>query len=421
VVVDEELALRKTVALHPHDDLPRLVYADWLEDRDQADFAHFIRGQIELAKVRSWSPEAVYARRFKTDLVYGRKWRAKLPSISSRIARWEPNTPYQRGFPEWLVVRDLISFLDHSEWFFEQAPITRLSLPSASLATWREFFRLPKIRQIRAMHFYGISTPIEAIHALAETDKPFGLKDIAIDCCSGRGISEVLGTLLASPTGKWMKRLRLASGGDADGDWVEGLEGVTSSDKLQSLSLTQFAMNRQTMTRFRELSLLGQLKTLKLSRTQFDYHRVQLLLNITKMRSLQTLRLHDVRAIYSVSSALATSQLRLRCLDLANNPLDKLPISKNLSAFRNLKSLNLSRSMLDDASFEQLGRCDFWPGLVELNLHRASLSEKAIDILIASPPTPEMVAIILPRKAVPADRIPRLEERFGDALILAND
>jgi uncharacterized protein (TIGR02996 family) len=41
-----EQALRLSVLHNPDDDLPRLVYADWLEENGQEGYAHFIRWQI---------------------------------------------------------------------------------------------------------------------------------------------------------------------------------------------------------------------------------------------------------------------------------------------------------------------------------------------------------------------------------------
>ncbi len=43
----EELALLQAVCANPDDDLPRLVYADWLEEQGQPDRAEFIRLQLE--------------------------------------------------------------------------------------------------------------------------------------------------------------------------------------------------------------------------------------------------------------------------------------------------------------------------------------------------------------------------------------
>jgi uncharacterized protein (TIGR02996 family) len=45
-----ETGLLQAIRENPADDLPRLVYADWLDDHDQPQRAEFIRLQIELAR-----------------------------------------------------------------------------------------------------------------------------------------------------------------------------------------------------------------------------------------------------------------------------------------------------------------------------------------------------------------------------------
>ena len=47
----DEDALLATIAAHPADDLPRLVYADWLDEHDRPVRAEFIRLQVEIAKL----------------------------------------------------------------------------------------------------------------------------------------------------------------------------------------------------------------------------------------------------------------------------------------------------------------------------------------------------------------------------------
>jgi len=42
--------LRASIA-EPDDDLPRLIYADWLDERGDPDRAQIIRTQIELARL----------------------------------------------------------------------------------------------------------------------------------------------------------------------------------------------------------------------------------------------------------------------------------------------------------------------------------------------------------------------------------
>ena len=54
----DELALLKAVASAPDDDLPRLVYADWLDEHGRAERAEFVRLQIGEHTADSWSSRA---------------------------------------------------------------------------------------------------------------------------------------------------------------------------------------------------------------------------------------------------------------------------------------------------------------------------------------------------------------------------
>jgi uncharacterized protein (TIGR02996 family) len=52
-MTDDELALLRNINANPDDDLPRLVYADWLDEHDRPIRAEFIRVQCELAVVEA--------------------------------------------------------------------------------------------------------------------------------------------------------------------------------------------------------------------------------------------------------------------------------------------------------------------------------------------------------------------------------
>ena len=51
-----ELAFLAAIRAHPADDLPRLVYADWLEEHGQSERAEFIRVECEAAMIDRDSP-----------------------------------------------------------------------------------------------------------------------------------------------------------------------------------------------------------------------------------------------------------------------------------------------------------------------------------------------------------------------------
>jgi uncharacterized protein (TIGR02996 family) len=54
--MSDETALLRAIAAHPDEDTPRLAFADYIEERGNADRAAFIRGQIELASLKDDSP-----------------------------------------------------------------------------------------------------------------------------------------------------------------------------------------------------------------------------------------------------------------------------------------------------------------------------------------------------------------------------
>ncbi len=54
----EAEALLNAIYDHPDDDTPRLVYADWLQEHGQENYAQFIRLQCAAAREQLWSAEA---------------------------------------------------------------------------------------------------------------------------------------------------------------------------------------------------------------------------------------------------------------------------------------------------------------------------------------------------------------------------
>src|SRR5260370_19777710 len=52
----DEIAFLRTIQEQPHDDAPRLVFADWLEEHGDTARAEFIRVQIDLAGLGNDDP-----------------------------------------------------------------------------------------------------------------------------------------------------------------------------------------------------------------------------------------------------------------------------------------------------------------------------------------------------------------------------
>ncbi|MGL4555027.1 MAG: TIGR02996 domain-containing protein, partial [Gemmataceae bacterium] len=116
--MNEDVGLFADILEHPHDDTPRLIYADWLEDRaapGDAPRAAFIRLQIDLAR----APSADLLRREKAMLTqYGRLWTRDLRPALSRLG-------WRRGFVESAAVFASV-FLATPDAVLGLAPLRRL-------------------------------------------------------------------------------------------------------------------------------------------------------------------------------------------------------------------------------------------------------------------------------------------------------
>ena len=88
----DRMALLQSVLANPDDDIPRLVYADWLEEfGSDADVAraHFIRAEIEAVGLPANSPERIEAESIAAKLFnkHGTTWNAELPEICTGRTR----------------------------------------------------------------------------------------------------------------------------------------------------------------------------------------------------------------------------------------------------------------------------------------------------------------------------------------------
>jgi uncharacterized protein (TIGR02996 family) len=125
--VNLERAFLEDVIAHPDDDAPRLVYADWLDDRGDSDRAEFIRTQCELARGGVAAPRRaeLLAREEALLREHGQRWAAPL---RGDVDEWA----FRRGFIENIAVHtpDGMShpFFDRIEEVFSFTPVRALRL-----------------------------------------------------------------------------------------------------------------------------------------------------------------------------------------------------------------------------------------------------------------------------------------------------
>ncbi len=118
-------ALLRAVCENPDDDLPRLVFADWLDEHDEPARAEFIRVQVEFAQRASNGLGAdPKLRRIDREIwaVHGQRWQAELP----RIQGVEWFSECFRGFVERVSVSSDSLIVERADDILSAAPIQHL-------------------------------------------------------------------------------------------------------------------------------------------------------------------------------------------------------------------------------------------------------------------------------------------------------
>jgi len=424
--VDEAAALRATIAASPGADLPRLVYADWLEDGVDDGQAAMIRTQVQLAHEPAWSPLAVRCRHHTPDVLTGSPWRHTLPAVSPRIAEWHPETPFRRGLPDWLVVRDLASFLDDAGRLFALAPITTLSLPTSSLGYWQDFVRQPWLRQVRALHFYGVSTPIEPLRVLANAVNASAVESLTLERTSGPAFPVVLADLFQSDLGKRLKRLDLRAGGDNDGEWLEAIEALPERHPLESLELRAMDLGQSGVGRLTRTRVYKNLRRFQYANHRLHAPSLRVLLRWETHRAFEDLNFGGVLGDRDAAKVVAGSPIlrNLQRLDLSNNPLGRLEGWGDAKWLKGLKSLSLHDCMLDRQALQELFKMGCWPALTELDLRANSLFNAAFESLLTQEPPVDLAALVLTSRRssrLGSQLQAKLQDHFRGAVVFADE
>lgn len=221
--MDDQAAFLRMIAASPEDNVPRLVFADWLQEHGDDDRAEFIREQIRLHHLSQDDPEHPSLRAKVRAMLdeHRREWVEDLPEWARKSARFE------RGF-----VREISGtaqeWLDDARTLLERFPIRVVSLREVTghlhkLAAQRELLNLT-VLDLRFNHIGD-----EGVDILAGSEYLQNLHTLHLWY---NNIGDVGANMLArSP---WLKNLRVLSlGGNEITD--RGAEALAASPYLNNL------------------------------------------------------------------------------------------------------------------------------------------------------------------------------------------
>jgi uncharacterized protein (TIGR02996 family) len=281
---DDGAALLRAIREHPDEDTPRLVYADWLDERggeSNGARAELIRIQIPAAqKARRKNLRSVglristgmsahehdLIRRFVASGADG--WRDDLPVLNG--VRYDNSSVYERferGFPWQVLARDVDTLLAVAPELFEKVPITYLHLEKLTIKTARVLAESPHLARIRQWQDVYARRTDKMLEELARSEHLGNLREIDL---TGTEITAAgVRALLFAPSIRSVTRLTFPSCelGDA------GAEVIAASPvcaALEHLNLGLRAMSATGVGALVRAPFRLSMRSLVLTRTDLD-------------------------------------------------------------------------------------------------------------------------------------------------------
>ncbi len=409
-------ALLAAIRAHPDEDTPRLVFADYLEENDEAPRAAFIRAQVEFARTPPWEPFAVRCRWRQPNVISGKPFRAELPFDSGPgLVSWA-GEPFHRGFGWAIDVRTISLWSELAEPIFAREPVGKVNFWGGTLDAWRRIAASECVRSFRDLAF--TTNPIEPLRALRDQPTAVGVTDLRFGRASGAGIPEVIEDLLQSPLGRAVRGLHFHTGYESLNELMDALNFGGSFERL---SFSVMGMTADLIRRLFAGPAATELTELHLRDEQGIGGNGVFAMASVLPASLRDLELSSLGTHADGLEALAGCDrlAGLRRLNLSRNPLTPRA-AKVLSlshALAGLRALDLSGCRIEDKCVRHVTRAKFWRNLVELDLRKNPISAVGVKHLLDASVPADLTALVLDGPALGGDNRAALTRKFGDAIV----
>jgi uncharacterized protein (TIGR02996 family) len=402
----------------PEDDCPRLVFADWLEERGDPR-GEFIRVQCELAQLPPGDPRRATLEACEQQMLleHDEEWAGKL-------SRYAESWTFRRGILEEATI-SAAEFLAHADDLAEQ-PEVRCVKITELYGQWPELRRIPALARLSGLDLSGNSLTGGGVEMV---EIPFDrLRILRLAGCQ-----VFPWALRRLATAGGLTRLRELDLSDNPlGD--EGAQILAQADGWRELRTLKLGGGWQTdyTTRIHAAGaaalahspILANLTALDLSENDVGDGGIIALAQSPHLSQLVSLsvRGNDIGGIAEsgVQALVASANLsNLRRLDLRNNAMEAWAARNMVENFRldGLQDLDLG-GCLSTAGVRAVAAARKLRGLRSLGLSGSSLRDDSAYVLAGSPHLGGLQCLDLRDNPLsPAGRR-HLEERFGNRVIL---
>jgi len=358
----QEFALLKTIRVQPRDDGPRLVYADWLEERGECAHSEFIRVQIAKAEIDAYHPRQSLLARREAELIdehledwVGLGFRQfasyqppadepifePLDPATTREVKPQPRWYFHRGFP-WVEV-SAGQFLSHAEMLFDAAPVLQLHIGQDSFRELIQRSRDPR----------SVSPRREIFQSLLSAPQ---LPSTGLELT----LTEESDWDLLAQHGRGLRLTALHSRGATAYVWhLRELARMPGPEDIAELSLNQMNLTDPAARELSTCSFMPNLRSLDLRGNHLGPD-----------------------GITALTSALSNG--RIRVLDLSDNPLGDAGV-KQLALWKGLAAvevLRLEGCQMSPRGAASLANSPYLQRLTQLGLQRNQIRGAGVAALM---------------------------------------
>lgn len=168
--MQDSAAFHRLIAAAPDDDAPRLVYADWLEERGDPR-GTFVRVQCALARLPADHPRRRELEQVEDELfqTHGAAW---AHGVAARVSGYK----FRRGFIDEITLR-ADAFLEHAPVLLRPGTIRTVHLLNAA-GHVGGLARSPHLARVRALDLCGNRLLDDAVQLLARSPAVRGLTSL---------------------------------------------------------------------------------------------------------------------------------------------------------------------------------------------------------------------------------------------------
>jgi uncharacterized protein (TIGR02996 family) len=351
----DEAAFLRLIAAAPHDDAPRLIYADWLEEHGNSR-GRFIRVQCALASLGADDARRSDLEQVERHLLaaHGAAWAGEL---AGHVSGWQ----FGRGFVEEITL-SAAGFLEHSPTL----------LPGSLIHT---------------VHLHDVADSLDKL-----ANCPALARIACLDLCGNHLGNDALGRLIASPHLRGVQALDL-SFNSLSNSAVQVLLDAGPWPRLRGLDLRcNERISGRGASLLARATVLPALEHLDLGDNQIDDTGVWHLARTRTLRRLSILNLAGNMFGDTGVRALARGPLLPRLLarhpilDLSHTDTGPAGLQALVAGdrLRPVTALWLKRNRLGDAGLTALTATDL-PHLRELHLAGNGITDEGVVALASVP------------------------------------